>query len=254
MNIISLENVDKEFNTKSGKVTALRNINLEIERGDIHGIIGLSGAGKSTLVRCMNLLEEPTTGNVYFDGKLLSTRRAKELNSKRKDIGMIFQQFNLLMQRDALANVAFPLEISGVSKKDAAVRAGKLLELVGLEDKVHSYPSELSGGQKQRVGIARALATNPKVLLCDEATSALDPESTKVVLKLLKKINKDYGITIVVITHEMEVVRKICNKVSVLDKGEIVKTGFAADVLGMEDAQKKNIVFPGSDIYGKEAI
>lgn len=254
MSIISLKNVSKEFNTKNGKVNALKNINLNIEKGDVFGIIGPSGAGKSTLIRCMNLLEKPTGGSVYFDGVELSSKKGKELNAKRKDIGMIFQQFNLLMQRDALSNAAFPLELAGVSKKEAAAKAEELMELVGLKDKLHSYPSQLSGGQKQRVGIARALATNPKVLLCDEATSALDPESTKVILKLLKKINKEYGITIVVITHEMEVVKKICNKVSVIDKGEIVETGFAEDVLSERDTGENKIMFLRNDILRKEVI
>lgn len=230
MSIISLQGVSKEFNTRAGKVNALSNINLEIEEGDIYGIIGLSGAGKSTLVRCMNLLEIPTEGKVIFDGEELTDRNRKKLNSKRKEIAMIFQQFNLLMQRNVLRNVSFPLEIGGVPKKEAEKRAAELLELVDLKDRTLSYPSQLSGGQKQRVAIARALSTNPKVLLCDEATSALDPDTTKSILRLLKKINKEYKITIIVITHEMEVVRQICNKVAIIEKGEIVESGTVESV------------------------
>lgn len=230
MSIISLQGVSKEFNTRAGKVNALSNINLEIEEGDIYGIIGLSGAGKSTLVRCMNLLETPTEGKVIFDGEELTDRNRKKLNSKRKEIAMIFQQFNLLMQRNVLRNVSFPLEIGGVPKKEAEKRAAELLELVDLKDRTLSYPSQLSGGQKQRVAIARALSTNPKVLLCDEATSALDPDTTKSILRLLKKINKEYKITIIVITHEMEVVRQICNKVAIIEKGEIVESGTVESV------------------------
>lgn len=225
MSIISLKGVSKEFNTREGKVNALTDINLEIEEGDIYGIIGLSGAGKSTLVRCMNLLEIPTEGKVVFDGEELTDRNKKELNKKRRNIAMIFQQFNLLMQKNVLRNVSFPLEIAGVSKKKAEEKAKELIKLVDLEDRIFSYPSQLSGGQKQRVAIARALSTNPKVLLCDEATSALDPDTTKSILRLLKKINRDYKITIIVITHEMEVVRQICNKVAIIEKGEIAETG-----------------------------
>ncbi len=243
MSIISLQGVSKEFNTRAGKVNALSNINLEVEEGDIYGIIGLSGAGKSTLVRCMNLLEIPTEGKVVFDGEELTDRKRKDLNSKRKEIAMIFQQFNLLMQRNVLRNVSFPLEIGGVPKKEAEKRAAELLELVDLKDRALSYPSQLSGGQKQRVAIARALSTNPKVLLCDEATSALDPDTTKSILRLLKKINRDYKITIIVITHEMEVVRQICNKVAIIEKGEIVESGTVESVFKKPKSQAGRKLF-----------
>lgn len=243
MSIISLQGVSKEFNTRAGKVNALSNINLEVEEGDIYGIIGLSGAGKSTLVRCMNLLEIPTEGKVVFDGEELTDRKRKDLNSKRKEIAMIFQQFNLLMQRNVLRNVSFPLEIGGVPKKEAEKRAEELLELVDLKDRTLSYPSQLSGGQKQRVAIARALSTNPKVLLCDEATSALDPDTTKSILRLLKKINRDYKITIIVITHEMEVVRQICNKVAIIEKGEIVESGTVESVFKKPKSQAGRKLF-----------
>ena len=243
MSIISLQGVSKEFNTRAGKVNALSNINLEVEEGDIYGIIGLSGAGKSTLVRCMNLLEIPTEGKVVFDGEELTDRKRKDLNSKRKEIAMIFQQFNLLMQRNVLRNVSFPLEIGGVLKKEAEKRAAELLELVDLKDRALSYPSQLSGGQKQRVAIARALSTNPKVLLCDEATSALDPDTTKSILRLLKKINTDYKITIIVITHEMEVVRQICNKVAIIEKGEIVESGTVESVFKKPKSQAGRKLF-----------
>lgn len=243
MSIISLQGVSKEFNTRAGKVNALSNINLEVEEGDIYGIIGLSGAGKSTLVRCMNLLEIPTEGKVVFDGEELTDRKRKDLNSKRKEIAMIFQQFNLLMQRNVLRNVSFPLEIGGVPQKEAEKRAAELLELVDLKDRALSYPSQLSGGQKQRVAIARALSTNPKVLLCDEATSALDPDTTKSILRLLKKINSDYKITIIVITHEMEVVRQICNKVAIIEKGEIVESGTVESVFKKPKSQAGRKLF-----------
>ena len=204
---------------------AVKNISFSIEKGDIFGIIGLSGAGKSTLVRCLNLLEKPTEGNIYIDGKNLMELTSKELRKERQDIGMIFQHFNLLMQRNVLDNICFPLEIAGVSKKEARKRALELLEIVGLSEKAKAYPVQLSGGQKQRVAIARVLANNPKILLCDEATSALDPQTTKSILKLLKEINQKYGITIVVITHEMSVIQEICSKVAVLHHGSLVEKG-----------------------------
>lgn len=223
--IISLRGIKKEFRTKNGSVTALNGIDLDIEEGDIYGIIGLSGAGKSTLVRCINLLEKPTEGQVIFDGKSLTNLKRGELNLERRKISMIFQQFNLLMQRTAIDNICFPLEIAGVPKAKARKKAEELLRTVDLADKVNAYPSQLSGGQKQRVAIARALAADPKVLLCDEATSALDPKTTGAILELLKRINEEYGITIVVITHEMEVVKRICNKAAVIEKGEIAESG-----------------------------
>ena len=187
--IISLKGVTKEFDTKNGKVVALRDINLDIDRGDSYGIIGLSGAGKSTLVRTINLLEQPTEGKVLFDGNQLTGLSGKELNLHRRKISMIFQQFNLLMQRDAIGNICFPMEIAGVPKQKAVEKATELLKIVDLEDRAHSYPSQLSGGQKQRVAIARALASDPEVILCDEATSALDPKTRSSMLKLLRKIN-----------------------------------------------------------------
>ncbi len=228
--IISLQGVTKEFDTKGGKVVALRDIDLNIEKGDSYGIIGLSGAGKSTLVRTINLLEEPTEGKVLFDGQLLTGLSARELNLQRRRISMIFQQFNLLMQRDAIGNICFPLEIAGVPKAEAVEKARELLKVVDLEERAHSYPSQLSGGQKQRVAIARALASDPEVILCDEATSALDPKTTRSILSLLRKINEERGITLVVITHEMEVIKQLCNKVAVIENGEIVERGDVQEI------------------------
>ena len=215
-NIISLQGVTKEFETKGGKVVALHDINLDIKRGDSFGIIGLSGAGKSTLVRTINLLEQPTEGKVLFDGKALTGLGSRDLNLQRRKISMIFQQFNLLMQRTAIGNICFPLEIAGVPKAEAVAKAEELLRVVDLEDRAHSYPSQLSGGQKQRVAIARALASDPEVILCDEATSALDPKTTRSILALLKKINEERGITLVVITHEMEVIKQLCSQEDLL--------------------------------------
>lgn len=228
--IIRIQNLSKSFKGGNGELKVLENVDLEIFKGDIFGIIGVSGAGKSTLVRCINFLEKPTSGTVYFDGKDLKLLSQKELYQARQSMGMIFQQFNLLMQRTALENVCFPLEIAGVGKKKSRIRATTLLELVGLPDKANSYPSQLSGGQRQRVAIARALATNPEVLLCDEATSALDPNTTRGVLELLKEINKTLGVTVVVITHEMTVVEEICNKVAVIDEHRIAETGEVKEV------------------------
>ena len=221
--IIRVEKISRTFQTNNGQVEAVQDISFSIDRGEIFGIIGLSGAGKSTLVRCLNLLEKPNEGNIYIEGKNLMELSEKELRKERQDIGMIFQHFNLLMQRNVLDNVCFPLEIAGVSKKKARQRAMELLETVGLSEKAKAYPSQLSGGQKQRVAIARVLANNPKILLCDEATSALDPQTTKSILTLLKEINQKYGITIVVITHEMAVIQEICSRVAVLDHGKLVE-------------------------------
>ncbi|NLP33690.1 MAG: ATP-binding cassette domain-containing protein [Clostridiales bacterium] len=220
----------KEFHSKGNTVRALENIDLTIYEGEIFGIIGLSGAGKSTLVRCINFLERPTEGTVYFDGSDLASLSKKELLKARQSMGMIFQQFNLLMQRTTVENICFPLEIAGVAKKEARERALELLKVVGLEDKVDAYPSQLSGGQKQRVAIARALATNPKVLLCDEATSALDPTTTRSILELLKEINKNLGITIIIITHEMKVIEEICNRVAIIDQSHIAEVGDMEEV------------------------
>ena len=221
--IIRVEKISRTFQPTNGQVEAVQDISFSIDRGVIFGIIGLSGAGKSTLVRCLNLLEKPNEGNIYIEGKNLMELSEKELRKERQDIGMIFQHFNLLMQRNVLDNVCFPLEIAGVSKRKARLRAMELLETVGLSEKAKAYPSQLSGGQKQRVAIARVLANNPKILLCDEATSALDPQTTKSILTLLKEINQKYGITIVVITHEMAVIQEICSRVAVLDHGKLVE-------------------------------
>ncbi len=221
--MIEIQNLSKTFEGSDGRVEALKDVSLTIEKGSIQGIIGMSGAGKSTLVRCLNFLERPTSGTVLIEGKDLSIMTEEQLRRQRTEIGMIFQHFNLLMQRNVLQNVCFPLEILGIRKKDAVLRARKLLEMVGLSDKEKAYPAQLSGGQKQRVAIARALATNPKILLSDEATSALDPQTTKQILDLLRSINEQYGITIVLITHQMEVVREICTDVAVIENGELTR-------------------------------
>lgn len=242
--IIRLENVSKTFSSGQGDVEAVRNIDLVIEKGDIFGIIGLSGAGKSTLVRCLNLLERPTEGRVFIGGNDITCMKAKELSIQRRSIGMIFQHFNLLMQRNVLDNVAFPLEISGEKKKDARKKAISFLETVGLEDKASAYPAQLSGGQKQRVAIARVLASDPKILLCDEATSALDPQTTKSILELIKDINRRFGITVVIITHEMSVVQEICNKVAVLDHGIKVEEGTVEELFRSPKTEEaKKLVF-----------
>lgn len=228
--MIRLEGVNKTFRLKKREVKALKDINLVIEDGSIFGIIGSSGAGKSTLVRCLNLLERPTSGKVFLDEVELTSLKKSKLREERRKIGMVFQQFNLLAQRNALMNVCYPLEIAGVPAKEAKKRAVELLKLVGLEDRMQNYPAQLSGGQKQRVAIARALATEPKYLLCDEATSALDPNTTNSILDLLKEINERLGVTIIVITHEMKVVEKICTQVAVLNEGGIVEEGTVQDV------------------------
>ena len=245
--MIELIQVAKTYKSAAGDFTAIRNINLKIEDGDVFGIIGLSGAGKSTLVRCINLLEVPTEGDVIFDGQSMTKLSKKELLAARQKIGMIFQGFNLLSQRTALGNILYPLEIAGVPKAKAVERAKELLNLVGLSDKETSYPSQLSGGQKQRVAIARALATEPKVLLCDEATSARDPTTTVQILDLLAEINRKLGVTIVVITHEMRVVEKICNRVAVIDSSEIVEEGFVSEVfLHPKTAIARKLIMPQS--------
>lgn len=243
--MIRFEKVSKTFATAAGEIHALSEIDLNIEKGCIFGVIGSSGAGKSTLVRCMNLLERPTSGKVFFDDVELTALPVAKLRQMRRKISMIFQQFNLLEQRDALGNVCYPLEISGVSKKEAREKAKKLLELVGLEDRIHSFPAQLSGGQKQRVAIARALATDPDVLLCDEATSALDPGTTRAILDLLKSINEKLGVTIVVITHEMKVVEQICDKVAVIHDGKVIETGEVKDIfLKPQSKITKHLLFP----------
>ena len=243
--MIQTVNVSKTFSGKEGQVEALKNISLDIYKEDIFGIIGMSGAGKSTLVRCLNFLERPTSGQVYVEGKDLSALTEKQLRNERTQIAMIFQHFNLLMQRNVLDNVCFPMEIIGMSKANARKRAVELLEEVGLEDKARSYPAQLSGGQKQRVAIARALATEPKILLCDEATSALDPTTTKSILELLREINRKHGITIVIITHAMSVVQEICNRVAIIDNGELAETGTVLEVFSRPKSHAaKKLVFP----------
>ena len=233
-----------EINLKE-KLRALDNINLEIEEGEIYGIIGLSGAGKSTLIRCMNFLEKPTSGKVFYKGIDLSSLKNKELLKIRQNIGMIFQSFNLLEQRNVLDNVLFPLEIAKVDKKVALKRGYELLEEVGLSDKLYAYPNQLSGGQKQRVAIARALMNNPSVLLCDEATSALDPSTTKQILELLKNINKKYNITIVVITHQMQVIESICSKVAIIDHSQIIEEGEVKDIfINPKSETSKKLILP----------
>ena len=228
--MIELKELCKTYSSSSGDVEALRDINLSILDGEIFGIIGLSGAGKSTLVRCINLLERPTSGSVIIDGQDITQLPRPELLRMRRTISMIFQGFNLLEQRSVLRNVTFPLEIAGVGKQAAKDKAMELLKVVGLEEKAHAYPSQLSGGQKQRVAIARALASDPHYLLCDEATSALDPNTTRSILELLRRINKTLGVTIVVITHEMKVIDQICDRVAVIDQSRIAEMGRVADV------------------------
>ncbi|MDE7263437.1 MAG: ATP-binding cassette domain-containing protein [Anaeroplasmataceae bacterium] len=228
--MIQIQDLTKIYRVKKKDIVAINNVNLTIEKGDIFGIIGLSGAGKSTLIRCINYLEKPTSGEVIYKGTALSCLKSRELREIRKEIGMIFQGFNLLEQRTVLKNILFPLELAKVSKEAAMKRARELLRLVGLEDKENAYPSQLSGGQKQRVAIARALANQPSVLLCDEATSALDPNTTESILHLLKDINQQFGITIILITHEMQVIEKICTKVAIIDESKIQETGSIAEI------------------------
>ena len=228
--MIQLSHIEKIYDSPSGPVRALKDISLHIEKGDIYGIIGLSGAGKSTLVRCINLLERPTKGTVVVDGQEITAMSDSQLRAARKNIGMIFQHFNLLSSATVYENVAFPLELAKTNKDVIQKKVTELLELVGLADKADQYPSQLSGGQKQRVGIARALASDPKVLLCDEATSALDPQTTKSILELIKDINAKLKLTVVVITHEMQVIKEICNKVAVIQNGLIAENGPVLDV------------------------
>ena len=230
MAFIEIDHLEKTFTSKSGDTEALKDISFSIDKGEIFGVIGLSGAGKSTLVRCINLLEKPSGGRVIIDGKDMLALSERELKIVRRDIGMIFQHFNLLMQRTVLDNVCFPMEIAGVKKKEARVKALTYLEQVGLAEKAAAYPAQLSGGQKQRVAIARVLASKPRILLCDEATSALDPQTTQSILQLLKQINEKYSITMVVITHEMRVVEQIGDRVAVLEYGKIVESGRTKDV------------------------
>ena len=243
--MIELKHLGKTYRTADQEIVALDDINLTICDGEIFGIIGLSGAGKSTLVRCINLLERPTSGEVLVDGKSLTTLTRPELLKLRQSIGMIFQGFNLLMQRTAVQNVCFPLEIAGVGRQEAKERARELLKVVGLSDRENSYPSQLSGGQKQRVAIARALATNPKYILCDEATSALDPNTTHSILELLRQINEELGVTIVVITHEMKVIDQICDRVAVIDHSHIAEEGKVSEVFTNPRSDiARNLIIP----------
>lgn len=246
--IVKIEKLKKVFKTEKGENIALQDINLQIKKGEIYGIIGLSGAGKSTLVRMMNMLTTPTEGKVYFEDKLLTELSDAELRKVRKEIGMIFQSFNLLEQSNVFKNVRFPLEIMNADKTYADNKVMELLKLVDLDTKAKEYPSKLSGGQKQRVAIARALATNPKVLLCDEATSALDPKTTSQILSLLKKINKEYGVTIVIITHQMNVIESICDRVAIIDKSVIVEEGDVKEIFKNPKSDiGKRLIFGASD-------
>ena len=243
--MIEIEHLNKTYPSPTGDIHALRDVDLRIEDGEIFGIIGLSGAGKSTLVRCINLLERPTSGTVRIDGRDMTQLSRRDLLKARQDIGMIFQSFNLLEQRTVLRNICFPLEIAGTSKADAEKRAKELLEIVGLSDRAGNYPSQLSGGQQQRVAIARALATSPKILLCDEATSALDPTTTRSILALLKEINRTLGITIIVITHEMAVIEEICQRVAIIDSSRIAEVGAVDDVFTRpQSAMAKQLIYP----------
>ncbi|MCI8326172.1 MAG: ATP-binding cassette domain-containing protein [Lachnospiraceae bacterium] len=244
--MIFFNKVSKEFQTKAGNIQGLDQVDLHIPQGDIFGIIGMSGAGKSTFIRCVNYLERPTSGKVVIDGHNMADLSEKNLREIRKEIGMIFQHFNLLMQKNVLDNVCFSMKIAGVGDKEAKKRARELLKIVGLDDKEKAYPSQLSGGQKQRVAIARAIANNPKILLCDEATSALDPQTTKSVLELLKKINREYGITIVIVTHEMSVVQEICDKVAILDNGNLVETGSVSEIFTAPKSHQAKRLILGS--------
>ena len=243
--MIEIKNLSKTFKTADSSLDALKNVSLTINDGDIYGIIGMSGAGKSTLVRCINMLERPTEGQILIDGVDMGSLSSKQLRDARRNITMIFQGFNLLMQRNCLKNICFPLELEGMKKEDAKKRALELLEIVDLPDKAKAYPAQLSGGQQQRIAIARALATNPKVLLCDEATSALDPNTTHSILNLIRDINKKLGITVIIITHQMSVVEETCNRVAILDNGTVVEQGEVSTVFAHpQSAAAKRLVFP----------
>ena len=235
--MIQLIDVSKTFHSRNGTVQAIRNVNLEIEKSDIFGVIGYSGAGKSTLVRCINLLEYPTSGKVLLEGIDLTALNEKKLRRQRQRIGMIFQQFNLFASRTVFGNVAFPLKYKGLKKREMKEKVCSLLELAGISDKARAYPAQLSGGQKQRVAIARALANDPGILLCDEATSALDPQTTQSILKLLKDLNRKLGLTIVLITHEMSVIKEVCNRVAVMDKGRVVEQNDVFSIFSSPQAQ-----------------
>ncbi len=243
--MIEIKNVSKTFKVDGKDFEALKNVSLKINDGDIYGIIGMSGAGKSTLVRCINMLESPTSGDIVIDGKSMTALSPSELRKERSKIAMIFQSFNLLMQKNVLKNISFPLELAGVKRADARKKALELLELVGLPDKANAYPAQLSGGQQQRVAIARALATDPKILLCDEATSALDPKTTKSILNLIKEINQKYNITVVIITHAMSVVEEVCNKVAIISDGVVAEEGEVVQVFAHpQSGVAKHLVNP----------
>ena len=243
--MIELRNLSKSFVTADGPVDALKHVNLTVNDGDIYGIIGMSGAGKSTLVRCINMLERPTEGSVLLDGRDLGAMSKKQMQEVRREVTMIFQSFNLLMQSTCLQNIMFPLKLMHAPKAQAEARARELLETVGLPDKANVYPAQLSGGQQQRIAIARALATNPRVLLCDEATSALDPKTTQSILELIRQINRDTGITVIVITHQMSVVQEICNRVAILENGVVVEEGDVSQVFSQpRAAATRALVFP----------
>lgn len=252
--MIRLEHITKEFSSSNKKVIAVNDVSVHISKGEIYGIIGFSGAGKSTLVRCINLLEMPTSGKVYFGDQELTSAGEKEVRLARQKMGMIFQQFNLLEQRNVLKNICYPLELAGVSKNDRIKRAKELLRLVDMEEKEESYPSQLSGGQKQRVAIARALATNPEVLLCDEATSALDPITTRSILALLKRINEMFGVTVIIISHEMRVVEQVCDRVAVMSEGVIEEAGEVKEVfLNPKSETARRLILPDKDEAGSDA-
>lgn len=228
--MIEFKNVSKTFRLGKREVHAVKNVSLTVKEGEIFGIIGFSGAGKSTLLRIVNMLERPSSGTVFIQNIDINSLSSKELRTRRQNIGMIFQNFNLFNSRTVAGNIAYPLKLAGLPKQEINKRVNELLRFVGLSDKEKDYPDQLSGGQKQRVGIARALATSPDVLICDEATSALDPETTAEILRLLKKVNKDLGITILLITHEMHVIQSICHRVAVMENGEVIETGDVFDV------------------------
>ena len=250
--MIELKHVSKIFPTSDGELKALTDVNLTIHDGDVFGIVGMSGAGKSTLVRCINLLERPTEGQVVIDGQDLCQMNDGQLIRQRRSVSMIFQQFNLLMQRTCLKNICFPMEIAGVKPADARKKALELLNIVGLPDKADAYPAQLSGGQKQRIAIARALASDPKILLCDEATSALDPKTTRDILRLIKDINQRLGITVVVITHEMAVVEEICTHVAILDHGVVQETGTVEEIFSNPRSEAgRRLVYPDGVIIDK---
>jgi D-methionine transport system ATP-binding protein len=241
--MISLQNVTKVFESNGNPVHAVNDISLDVEKGEIFGVIGFSGAGKSTLIRCVNLLERPTSGKIFINNKDMTELDQVALRKTRQKIGMIFQHFNLLHSRTVFGNIAYPLKLAKFSKAEITKRVTELLQFVGLEDKASYYPDQLSGGQKQRVGIARALATSPDILLCDEATSALDPQTTDAILQLLKKVNKEYGITVLMITHEMNVIREICDRVAVMENGKVIEQGTVFDVFSQPDSRTaKNFV------------